>query len=191
MLRWLRKWVERGIANPAPDMMLTCFLSMLEVRAPRAGQTINDCDPKTISIITNIQKSLEDLKQRCATISSLQEGDGMWIEAYLLERLLVLVEPKDLTDTKLTSPAGSRNTPASAGRQQPKRRRRSKPVCRTIPAELRTRLGRSRPAHRTQALAAEWQRERPPYMGRGDSVPPHKGARGIQRDRAGCGHPLK
>lgn len=95
MLRWLRKWVERGISNPAPDMMLACFLSMLEVRSLHAEQTFNDCDAKMTSILTKIQTGLEDLKRQSATISSFQEGNSVWIEAYRLERLLALIEPKD------------------------------------------------------------------------------------------------
>src|SRR6516225_1642310 len=53
----------------------------------------------------------------------------------------------------------------SAGHRRPKHRRRPKPVCRTIRAEIRAPLGRWPPAHRTQASAAEQQWERLQYAG--------------------------
>jgi hypothetical protein len=86
-----RRQIHPGI----PDLMLTYFISMLEVRLERAKRTNNDTTKcMNTSIVNEICTVLDELKKRSPAAASL-EGDRDWIEAARLERLLVLIEPKD------------------------------------------------------------------------------------------------
>jgi hypothetical protein len=89
MLTGLRKSIDA----PIPDLMLTYFLSRLEVRARRAERTDNDATKKCI--LNEIRTSLNRLQTKISPIAGSTDGDRDWIEASRLERLLALVEPKD------------------------------------------------------------------------------------------------
>jgi hypothetical protein len=67
---------------------------MLEVHARRAAPTIHEDDAKK-TVLAEIEASLVDLKRMSLTAVESAKGYPVWIEAYRLERLLALIEPKE------------------------------------------------------------------------------------------------
>jgi hypothetical protein len=84
--------LQPGEATTTPaDSMLDLFLSMLDVRTVASEQNVGQ-DLVAQGIVQNVKGKLADL--RGATHSA--DSAMAWNEAYRLERMLCLVEPKDV-----------------------------------------------------------------------------------------------
>jgi hypothetical protein len=101
MFTKLRAWVDSITNDNRPatvagkDLMLSCYLSMIEVRVSRAELVIKD-DPasqRINNLLQDIKRQLENIKTTPAMTDP--SSYPVWIEAQRLERMLALVEPAE------------------------------------------------------------------------------------------------
>src|SRR5690348_17093711 len=98
MFTKLHVWVDRitnnnrSVTATDKDLMLSCYLSMIEVRVSRTELVIKN-DPefqKTNNILQDIKQQLKNIKT--TPVITDPSSYPVWIEAQRLERMLALVE---------------------------------------------------------------------------------------------------
>jgi hypothetical protein len=104
--------LQTGEATATPaDSMLDLFLSMLDVRTVASEQNVGQ-DPVAQGIVQSVKGKLAELRGASHSADSAMA----WNEAYRLERMLCLVEPKDVLlldlDRRVDEAAAPKNFPA-------------------------------------------------------------------------------
>jgi hypothetical protein len=89
----IKEWFSSDKAGPPKlDPMLTYFLGSLDVRIRRVAPTIvSGSDPVKEGALEEIKRSIGEFTTKFGTTSEAEA----WNEAYRLERLFVLVEPRE------------------------------------------------------------------------------------------------